>query len=277
MYVKNSTSTLKKVLLSPPSYLKAVSINEIAKKWGDELDISKMEEEHKQLVRVYQEQGVSVELLPANTHRPNSVFARDFGGCIKEGYILGNFKEPIRYEEKKAYKEKMKELGIPMVVEVKNGIFEGGDFAFLNENTIAIGMVARTNREGVNEIRDGIEPLGYRVIEVPCKKEYLHLDMCFNLVEDHLAVAYKKGLPEHFLDLLEELHIDIIEVEEESIFLHGCNLQSLGDKRVLSLKQNIYVNEKLKRKGMTVIELDITEILKAGGGPHCMSFPLLRY
>ena len=63
---------------------------------------------------------------------------------------------------------------------------------------------------------------------------------------------------------------------EEAIFLHGCNLQSLGEHRVLSLKRNESVNEKLAAKGMDVIEVAVTEILKAGGGPHCMTFPLKR-
>ena len=72
------------------------------------------------------------------------------------------------------------------------------------------------------------------------------------------------------------MEIELIRVPEEMIFAHGCNLQALGKKRVMSLKQNTAVNEQLRKKGMTVIELDITEILKAGGGPHCMTFPLLR-
>ena len=58
--------------------------------------------------------------------------------------------------------------------------------------------------------------------------------------------------------------------------MHGCNLQALGDHRVLSLKRNSLVNAELTKHGMEVIELDITEILKAGGGPHCMTFPLIR-
>ena len=100
--------------------------------------------------------------------------------------------------------------------------------------------------------------------------------MCFNLVDDHLAVSYRQGLPEEFRELLVKRNIEIIDVPEEAIYLHGCNLQALGEHRVMSLKQNEYVNEKLAAKGMEVIELDITEILKAGGGPHCMTFPLLR-
>lgn len=276
MYVKNGTGVLKKVLVSKPDYLKAAKINEIAKKWDETLDIEKMKAEHEEFVKAYRDNGVEVEFLESDEERPNSVFARDFGGCVKEGYILGNFKLPLRYKEHTDYKNKMEELGVPVIAEVKEGLFEGGDFAFLNEHTIAVGMADRTNEKGVEEIKEKLEPLGYRVFGVKLNPDYLHLDMCFNLVDDHLAVAYKDGLPQDFKDELEKLEIKIIEVEEASIFEHGCNLQALGNKRVLSLAKNKEVNEKLRENGMNVIELNITEILKAGGGPHCMTFPLVR-
>ena len=76
--------------------------------------------------------------------------------------------------------------------------------------------------------------------------------------------------------MLQERDIELISVPEEAIFLHGCNLQALGNRRVLSLKQNVKVNEEMAKHGMDVIEMNITEILKAGGGPHCMTFPLIR-
>ncbi|MGN0145133.1 MAG: dimethylarginine dimethylaminohydrolase family protein [Clostridium sp.] len=276
MFVKNGTGVLKRVLLSKPEYLKAAKINEIAKKWDDDLDLEKMRKEHELVVKAYEDNGVKVEFLEADPERPNSVFARDFGGCVKEGYILGNFKLPLRYKEHVDYEKKMKELGIPVIARVEKGLFEGGDFMFLNEKTIAVGMADRTNEEGVEEIRTQLSKYGYEVIGVKLKKEYLHLDMCFNLVDDKIAVSYKEGLPADFAKRIEEMGIDIISVPEESIFAHGCNLQAIGNHKVLSLKQNTRVNEELRKRGMTVIELDITEILKAGGGPHCMTFPLER-
>lgn len=271
MFVKNGTGVLKRVLLSKPEYLKAAKINEIAKKWDLDLNLKKMKIEHELLVKAYEDNGVKVEYLEADKNRPNSVFARDFGGCVKEGYILGRFKLPIRYKEHVDYEEKMKELKIPVIARVEKGIFEGGDFMFLNEKTIAVGMADRSNEEGVEEIRKQLSQYGYEVIGVKLKKEYLHLDMCFNLVDDNIAVSYKEGLPEDFVKLIEEIGIDIVSVPEESIFEHGCNLQAIGNHRVLSLKKNVKVNEELKKRGMHVIELDITEILKAGGGPHCMT------
>lgn len=276
MYVKNGTGVLKKVLISTPLYLKAAKINEIAKKWDYELDVEKMMLEHAAFVKAYQENGVEVEILPADEGRPNGVFARDFGGCVKEGYILGNFRLPLRYKEHTDYEAKMAELGVPKIAEVKEGLFEGGDFMFLNEKTIAVGMLDRTNERGVEEIREQLAPYGYEIIGVPSDPKYLHLDMMFNLVDDHLAVSYEEGLPEEFRKWVKAHDIEIIPVEEEAIFKHGCNLQALGNHRVMSLKQNSYVNCELEKRGMNVVELDITEILKAGGGPHCMTFPLVR-
>lgn len=276
MFVKNGTSPMHKVLLSKPAYLKAAPINEIAKKWDPVLDVKKMLLEHQQLVDAYHENGVETAFLPPDPERPNSVFSRDFGGCVQEGYILGHFREHLRDKEKTDYQATMKKLGIPMLLEVKGGYFEGGDFMYLRDRIIALGMFARTDKRGYETIRDGLRPYGYEVIPVPGPAEYLHLDMCFNLVDEHLAVAYADGLPAEFRERLRKMDIELIDVPEKAIFLHGCNLQSIGNHRVLSLARNEKVNEELRRRGMTVVELPITEILKAGGGPHCMTFPLER-
>ena len=276
MFVRNGTGKLTRVLVSEPAFLKAAPINEIARKWALELDVRKMKQEHAAFVEAYRQQGVQVEFLPADPGRPNSVFSRDFGGCVREGYVLGRFREHLRDQEHVDYEKKMQELGIPCLGTCKQGLFEGGDFMFLNETTIALGMIARTDQQGYEEVRAILLPYGYEVVPVPAREAYLHLDMCFNLVDDHLAVAYEKGLPESFRARLRQLAIEIIPVEEAAIFAHGCNLQALGEHRVLSLQQNTRVNRELMRHGMQVIELDITEILKAGGGPHCMSFPLER-
>ena len=252
MFVKNSTGVLKKVLMCKPTYLKPVPINEIAKKWQDTtLDIKKLEAEHELMVKAYEENGVEVVLLDADPRMTNSVFARDFGGCIREGCIFGKFKESIRF-------------------------FEGDHFTFLDDNTLVIGMVARSNQKGVNEIQEQLAKYGYKVIGVPCDEKYLHLDLCFNMVDEKLALAYREALPDEFLKLVDEMGIETIDVPAESIFELGCNVQALGNKRVISLKQNKFANEEMRKRGIKVIEVDITEIVKAGGGPHCMTFPLLR-
>ncbi|AND83590.1 nitrate reductase [Clostridium tyrobutyricum] len=278
-FVKNSTGVLKKVLLCPPNYMKLQPINVIADKWIKEnngLNIEKCIKEHNDLIKAYEENGVEVVLMKPEAKLTNEVFARDFGGCIREGYILGNFKEPIRYGETIAYKSKMEELGIPCVAKVSKGYFEGGDFWFLDDNTLAIGVIARTDETAIIEINDQISKFGYEIIPVKCSEENLHLDMCFNIVDEKIAVACKATLPDSFLRTLEERDFKLIDIPQEGVFKHHCNLQALGNKRVISLKSNVEVNRKLKELGIKVIELDLEEVLKSGGGPHCMTFPLER-
>ncbi len=276
MFVKNSTGKLKQVLMSYPQYLSIEPINVISKHFKDhQLDKKKIDEEFNLLVQTYQNLGIEVFFLPPNETYPDSVFARDFGACLKDGYILGRFKHEYRKNERKAYEKKMQELNIPQLFKVHEGYFEGGDFFFLDDKTIVIGLLERTNQIGYQEIKEHFKNQ-YEVLFVESDPEFLHLDMCFNLIDEHLALICKDAFDISFLQELQKRNIELIEVSKKDIFRHGLNVQALGDKKVLALKKNHDINLQIKQKGYEVIELDITEILKCGGGIHCMTFPLKR-
>ncbi len=276
MFVKNSTGKLKQVLMSYPQYLSIEPINVISKHFKDhQLDKKKIDEEFNLLVQTYQNLGIEVFFLPPSETYPDSVFARDFGACLKDGYILGRFKHEYRKNERKAYEKKMQELNIPQLFKVHEGYFEGGDFFFLDDKTIVIGLLERTNQIGYQEIKEHFKNQ-YEVLFVKSDPEFLHLDMCFNLIDEHLALICKDAFDISFLQELQKRNIELIEVSKKDIFRHGLNVQALGDKKVLALKKNHDINLQIKQKGYEVIELDITEILKCGGGIHCMTFPLKR-
>ncbi|WP_422802948.1 dimethylarginine dimethylaminohydrolase family protein [Streptococcus sp. FT1-106] len=278
MTVIDGTSRLRKVLLCKPEFLvSAAPINVISEHYTKPLNRDKMMQEFESVVKAYEENEVEVIQVTSSENMPNAVFTRDFGGNVKEGYILGRFKKEIRFEERNHYEMIMSELGISKIAEVHDGYFEGGDFAFIDEKTLAIGVIDRTNLTGVDEIRKQLEPYGYKVYAVKANPDYLHLDMCFNLVAPKLAIAYEAGLPDDFSDLLKEKGIKVISGTEEMIFKHGYNVEALGDNRVISLRQNTFINDALRKERMEVIEVDISELLKAGGGVHCMTFPLERY
>lgn len=276
MFVKNSTGKLKQVLMSYPQYLSIEPINVISKHFKDhQLDKKKIDEEFNLLVQTYQNLGIEVFFLPPSETYPDSVFARDFGACLKDGYILGRFKHEYRKNERKAYEKKMQKLNIPQLFKVHEGYFEGGDFFFLDDKTIVIGLLERTNQIGYQEIKEHFKNQ-YEVLFVKSDPEFLHLDMCFNLIDEHLALICKDAFDISFLQELQKRNIELIEVSKKDIFRHGLNVQALGYKKVLALKKNHDINLQIKQKGYEVIELDITEILKCGGGIHCMTFPLKR-
>lgn len=278
-YVESSVGVLKRVLLCPPTYLQLKPINKIAAEWlekGEVIDKEIATKEHNELISIYKKNNIEVEVLEATPLLTSQVFARDFGFTLKEGYVLGKFKESIRDQETEKYREKLEALGIPMIARCSKGVVEGGDFWQLDEKTLAIGTLQRSDEEGIDNIRKQLAPYGYNIISVESNPEYLHLDMIFNIVGDKTAVTYFEGLPKEFQDYLLNNKFDLIKIKEEEVFLHFCNLQAIGNKKVVSLSANIKVNAELRKRGFEVFELHASEILKTGGGPHCMTFPLER-
>jgi arginine deiminase len=53
-------------------------------------------------------------------------------------------------------------------------------------------------------------------------------------------------------------------------------LLALDEGVVLSPARNKEVNTQLKTLGFEVIEIGLDDLLKGGGGPHCMGFPIKR-
>lgn len=275
----SATTPLKKVILCPPTYHEFQPINVITEKWLEEglkSDHSKAMAEHAELVKAYEDNGVEVILMDPDPKLSYQVYARDFGASIAEGVIMGAFREPVRTGESAAYEAKLKELGVPVVARTTAGAFEGGDFWFLDEYTIAHGVIARTDWDGFTSVQRQMQELGYAMVGVECERENLHLDMCFNIVGEKIAVVCKEALPKWFVRMLEKRDFTLIDVPQEGVFRHHCNLQNIGNNKVISFKNNTEVNRQMRELGLEVIEINLEEILKGGGGPHCMSFPLER-
>lgn len=279
VYVPNATNVLKKVLVCSPKYYVFNGINEITKSWmekGETEQNELMVKEWNMLLQAYRDNGVEVVEMEADPTMQVQTFARDFGAMVKEGVIIGKFRHPARQLETAAYEAKLKELGVPVICRCNAGCFEGGDFWMIDEHTIAFGLVDRTDTAGVDNMREQLQKYGYTVVGVPVAPENLHLDMVFNIVAPKVCIAATRELPYFFIKMLERRGFTIIDVPSELVFKHGCNVQALGNNRVIAIKNNKSVNDKMREVGLDVIEVDLCQILKAGGGPHCMTFPIYR-
>jgi N-dimethylarginine dimethylaminohydrolase len=279
-FVSNSTGRLRRVLLCPPTHFRFQPINEITRRvlanGEQEADPAVLAREHADFADAYRSAGVEVAMMEPDPELPYMVYARDFGACLAEGVLVGSFKEPARQGEELRYMAKLAELGVPVIGRIARGAFEGGDFWFLDEATVVHGVVARTTWAGVANASEILEPLGYTVTGIQLASKNLHLDMAFNIVAPGVAVCATEQMPDFFLRMLRKRRFELIDVPSEGVFKHHCNIQALGDGRVLTFAGNKDVNRRLAALGLDVVTPEITQILKGGGGPHCMTFPLLR-
>ncbi|CAI3315185.1 dimethylarginine dimethylaminohydrolase family protein [Enterococcus cecorum] len=279
IYVSNATNVLKEVIVCSPKFYVFNAINEITKSWmekGETEQNERMVAEWQTLVNAYRENGVIVHEVDAHKELEVQTFARDFGAMVKEGAIIGKFRHPARQKETEVYEQKLKELGIPVIARVNAGCFEGGDFWMIDDHTLAFGLVDRTDQAGVDNLREQLAKYGYTVVGVPVPPANLHLDMVFNIVAEKVCIAATEQLPYNFIQMLKRRNYKIIDVPSELVFKHGCNVQALGNGKVLGIENNKSVNEAMEAEGIEVIKLPLEQILKAGGGPHCMTFPVRR-
>lgn len=274
----NEYGTLQKVLLCPPRFLNIDEpINVVAEKYQrGGIDLEEAEKQHAAYVDALRRQGVEVILAGADSHYKYQLNTRDLGAATPKGIVFGRYLLPNRWGEHRLAEKTFAREGIHVYHQIPAGNFEGGDFVFINENKVAVGTGIRTDTLGIKCLEVALHDAGLEIIPVDFEEKYLHLDMLFNVIDEKVAVVCREALPDHLLTLIDREGFDTIDINEEEAFNHGTNILSLGSKRLISHTKIPHLNEIFTGKGFTVISLEMDELQKSGGGPRCMSFPLLR-
>jgi N-dimethylarginine dimethylaminohydrolase len=100
--------------------------------------------------------------------------------------------------------------------------------------------------------------------------------MAFTMAAHKVGVLWPGGVGYDTIAWLEGKGVDIIELSEDELHTCAPNILALGPKKVLSPAPGIRMNDELRKRGIEVIEVDLSEFAKAGGGPTCLTLPLIR-
>lgn len=264
---------LKKVILCQPQYMTIREvINETQEHFKKEgIHIERALEQHAEFVRILQENNIDVILLPYHKKYPEQVFTRDVGFTLGQTIFVAKMATEIRSGEENILKQWLEDEEISYYNLIEERI-EGGDVV-IDQNTIYVGLSNRTDEKAVEQLQRLLN--NFKVIPIPFKEKYLHLDCIFNIVSPEVALIYSNAVTQKEIDFFAARY-DLIEVSEEEQFQLGTNVLSIGNKRILSLPVNVNVNKQLRDRGFQVIEVDITEIIKSGGSFRCCTLPILR-
>ena len=162
------------------------------------------------------------------------------------------------------------------------GLLEGGDVAWLDGRTIAVGRGYRTNDAGIAQLR---ALLGDRVDEfitvaLPHWRgagDVFHLMSIISPVDRDLAVVYSPLMPVPFRERLLAEGKTLIEVPDEEFARMGANILAIAPRRCVLLDGNPITRAKLEAAGAEVLTYEGSEIsVKGGGGPTCLTRPLVR-
>ncbi len=225
-----------------------------------------------------------VHYLPADNRTGlDSIYTHDPVIITKGGAILANMGKEERAYEAEAIGEYLESIGIPVMGRIEPpGKVEGGDVVWFDDDTAAVGIGYRTNSEGANQLRELTKSLVRDIIEVPLPhgngpEECLHLMSMISPVDDDLAVVYSRLMVVPFRELLLERGIRFVEVPDEEYDNFACNVLALAPRKCIMIAGSPKTRAALEHEGATVFEYPGEDIsIKGGGGPTCLTRPLLR-
>lgn len=248
-------------------------------------DIGKSLHEYELFESVLKNHAANVNYFPEDPSvNMDSIYCRDASIATNQGMVICNMGKAGRMKEPSAEKKAFEAAGIPILGTITYpGTLEGGDVAWLNEHTLAVGYTYRTNEEGIRQLTALLDPIGVEVITVhlPHYKgpsDVFHLMSVLSPIDTNLAIVYSPLIPIAFRNSLLGHGFQLIEVPDEEFETMGCNVLALAPGECLMVDGNPKTKIALEKKGLRVTIYEGAEIsLKGGGGPTCLTRPIHRY
>jgi N-dimethylarginine dimethylaminohydrolase len=227
--------------------------------------------------------GAQLELLAEDDELTlDAIYVRDASVVTPRGIILCRMGKPLRAREPAAQRRVFEALGLPIVGTIESpGQLEGGDVVWFDEQTVAVGQGYRTNAAGIAQFR-ALVGAAVDVIVVPLPHHHgpddvFHLMSMLSPVDHDLAVVYSPLLPVPFREWLLDRGIHFIEVPTHEFDDMGANVLALGPRRCVMSNGAPTTRARLEAAGAEVWAYEGSEIsAKGGGGPTCLTRPLVR-
>lgn len=249
-------------------------------------DFDKAVSEYDRFVEAVTAATAQVSFLPrSDAVGLDSIYVRDASIVCDSGVILCSMGKPLRQTEPQAQAETFQALAERIIGAVAPpGHIEGGDVAWLDARTLAVGRGYRTNDAGIAQLRAILAAVTADVdlIVVPLPhwhgpNDVFHLMSFISPVDRDLAVVYSPLMPVGFREWLLERGTRFVEVPDQEFETMGTNVLAIAPRRCVMVRGNAVTRRRLEQAGAEVVEYEGGEIsLKGGGGPTCLTRPLRR-
>jgi N-dimethylarginine dimethylaminohydrolase len=241
-------------------------------------------EHHRHFVNLMRQAGAEILYLTADDRTcADSLYAHDPVLVTDRGAIIFQTGKPARRGEGPVFADAFKTWDVPIL-----GIIDGpataeaGDMVWLDGVTLLVGRGFRTNAAGVARLSELLKPGGVEVIpfELPYwngPQDVLHLMSFISLLDDDLAVVYRRLLPVPLFELLTARGVQLVDVPDQEYDSLGCNILAISPRNLIMVTGNPVTRSRLEAAGCKVTEIDGSEIcLPGAGGPTCLTRPVLR-
>lgn len=151
---------------------------------------------------------------------------------------------------------------------------EGGDVLVFGK-TVWVGHSGlASNHNGYRWLKSYLSHWDYQVVEVPLRKEVLHLDCALSLVREGLMIVCEEALPDGIPDGLKTW--DRISVPYEDLAHLAVNGLPVNEQVYITDPKFEYIAGELQKRNIHVELIDFQISRSLGGSFRCSTQPLHR-
>lgn len=277
--VTSEVDRLTDVVLCPPYHLAPVPCCAVTRRnlrEGFAVSPDLALEQHANLVALLEGEDVRCHLLEPVAGLQDMCFTRDVAVATPFGLIALHPAMPHRQDEVDAFAQACERWRLPLG-RITGGTIEGGDICIAREGLLLAGTSGeRTTHSGIDGLAAPFREHGWDVVTCRFDADHLHLDTMFCMVDVDQAIACVELLEPVFLDAIRAQGISILPVPANSAASLGCNILSLGNRRIVASANDRVVEETLKAAGYDLRIVDVSQFAACGGGIHCLTQPINR-
>jgi N-dimethylarginine dimethylaminohydrolase len=213
--------------------------------------------------------GHQVEEIAAQPGLPDMVFAANAATIIDGKALVARFRHPQRRGETPAYMRWLLEHGY--AVRQARHINEGEGDLLVTGDRILAGTGFRSDPRSHAEAQRFFDrPVHTLTLVDP---RFYHLDTAMAALDDEQVMYYPPAFSPDSQALLRRLYPDAVLANHADAEAFGVNAVSDG-RHVLLAAQATHLCQELTVRGFEPIGLDLSELLKSGGGAKCCTLEL---
>jgi len=256
-------------LMCPPEYF---AVKYAINPWmhpEQPVDLALAKQQWEKLRATYVGLGHTVRIIDPEPGLPDMVFAAN-GATVIGGRVLGSrFKHPQRYPEGALYMNWFRRSGYQVTEPVH--VNEGeGDIIYARRAIIA-GYGLRSDEAVSGEVAAlfGLPVISVRLAD----PRFYHLDTAMIVLDENTAAYYPAAFDEAGQAALAARFPVLIEAKAADAEVLGLNGLSDGRHVVMPAQAQELAGE-ISAAGFTVVPVDMSQFMKAGGGPKCCTLEL---
>lgn len=231
---------------------------------------------HGKLLQILEDNGVELVYSNAIPVKPGHtpLFTRDIGVIIGDKVLPSKMRYDYRSVEVAGLLDQINDMSILDID--RDYRIEGGDVVYLEENLLLIGIGPRTDMNGLMLLRELFPEKKFVAFSTVREEEAFHIDTNMGILGHKHLVYLPELVPQEVVNFLQGRGYTFVEADPSEHDTCCTNVIAISDRVIIAPAENVITNQRLRESGVEVLEVELNEILSFGGGPHCLTLPLVR-